>query len=183
MNFTNYRDAPVRLAVDLVNTLQPVTGIDELSDLAALRAFLRAHDQDGRVAAGDLEAVRRLRADLREVFAGGDEQVASDRINHVLEQASATPRVSTHGGRPHLHFQPAGAGLVDWIGTAAAMGLAVVLCDEGAGRLGICASASCQEAFVDMSKNRRKRFCSEACAHRESVAAFRARRRPVESRK
>jgi hypothetical protein len=33
-----------------------------------------------------------------------------------------------------------------------------------------------------MSKNRRKRFCSEACAHRESVAAFRARRKPVDRR-
>jgi predicted RNA-binding Zn ribbon-like protein len=60
------------------------------------------------------------------------------------------------------------------------MALAVVLCDYGSARLGTCASEGCQEAFIDMSKNRRKRFCSEACAHRESVAAFRARRRPVE---
>ena len=179
MNFTHYTDAPVRLAVDLVNALQPVTGIDELGDLAALRAVLRAHDQDAHATARDLDAVRRLRADLREVFAAGDPQAAGDRVNHVLEQASATPRVSTHSGEPHLHFQPVGSGLADRIGVAAAMGLAVVLCEEGAGRLGICASPTCREAFVDMSKNRRKRYCSEACAHRESVAAFRARRRPV----
>ncbi len=181
MNFTHYTDAPVRLAVDLVNTLQPVTGIDELTDLAALRAFLRAHDQDGRAGAGDLEAVRRLRADLRAVFTAGDAETAGERINHVLEQASATPHVTTHGGQPHLHFQPTGASLADRIASAAGMGLAVVLCDEGAGRLGTCASPSCREAFVDMSKNRRKRFCSELCAHRESVAAFRARRRPAPS--
>ena len=181
LNFTHYTDAPVRLAVDLVNTLQPVTGIDELGDLAALRAFLRAHDQDARAGAPDLEAVRRLRADLREVFAAGDAQAAGERVNHVLEEAGATPRISTHGGQPHLHFQPAVATLANRLATAAAMGLAVVLCEEGAGRLGTCASASCQEAFVDMSKNRRKRFCSEACAHRESVAAFRARRRPAPS--
>jgi predicted RNA-binding Zn ribbon-like protein len=181
MNFTHYTDAPVRLAVDLVNTLQPVTGIDELGDLAALRAFLRTHDHDGRAGTRDLEAVRRLRADLREVFAAGDPDAAGDRVNHVLEQAGATPRVSTHSGPPHLHFQPSDPNLANRIGTAAAMGLAVVLCDEGAGRLGICASPSCREAFVDMSKNRRKRYCSEACAHRESVAAFRARRRPAPS--
>jgi predicted RNA-binding Zn ribbon-like protein len=181
MNFTHYTDAPVRLAVDLVNTLQPVTGIDQLTDLAALRAFLRAHDQDARATASDLEAVRRLRADLREVFAAGDARAAGERINHVLDLAGATPRVSSHTGQPHLHFQPSGSGLAARIATAAAMGLAVVLCDEGAGRLGTCASASCQEAFVDMSKNRRKRFCSEACAHRESVAAFRARHRPAGS--
>jgi predicted RNA-binding Zn ribbon-like protein len=179
MNFTHYTDTPVRLAVDLVNTLQPVTGIDQLTDLAALRAFLRAHDQAGRPMARDLDGVRRLRADLREVFAAGDREAAGERINRVLEQAGATPRVSVHTGEPHLHFQPVGGSLADRIGVTAAMGLAVVLCDEGAGRLGVCASASCQEAFVDMSKNRRKRFCSEACAHRESVAAFRARRRPA----
>jgi predicted RNA-binding Zn ribbon-like protein len=179
MNFTHYTDAPVRLAVDLVNTLQPVAGIDELSDLAALRAFLRAHDLDGHARARDLEAVRRLRADLREVFAAGDPQVAAERINHVLREGGATPRVSAHGGTPHLHFQPTEANLTNSIATAAAMGLAVVLCEEGAGRLGVCASPSCREAFVDRSKNRRKRFCSEACAHRESVAAFRARRRPA----
>jgi predicted RNA-binding Zn ribbon-like protein len=181
MNFTHHTDAPVRLAVDLVNTLQPVTGIDQLADLAALRAFLRAHDQDGRAGARDLEALRRLRADLREVFAAGDPKAAGERINHVLEQAGATPRVTSHSGEPHLHFQPTDASLVNGIATAAAMGLAVVVCDEGAERLGICASPSCREAFVDMSKNRRKRFCSEACAHRESVAAFRARRRPAAS--
>ena len=181
MNFTHYTDAPVTLAVDLVNTLQPVTGLDELTDLAALRAFLRSHEQDGRTGARDLEAVRRLRAELRGVFAAGDAQAAGERINRVLEQAGATPRVSVHSGVPHLHFQPTVANLANAIATAAAMGLAVVLCDEGAGRLGICASQSCREAFVDMSKNRRKRFCSEACAHRESVAAFRARRRPAGS--
>jgi predicted RNA-binding Zn ribbon-like protein len=179
MNFTHYTDAPVRLAVDLVNTLQPVTGIDELADLAALRAFLRAHEQTGRPLARDLDGVRHLRADLREVFAAGDPEAAVERINQVLERAGATPRISAHTGTPHLHFRPVGSGLADQLGVAAAMGLAVVLCDEGAGRLGICASASCLEAFVDMSKNRRKRFCSEACAHRESVAAFRARRRPA----
>jgi predicted RNA-binding Zn ribbon-like protein len=179
MNFTHYTDEPIRLAVDLVNTLQPVTGIDQLTDLAALRAFLRAHDHAGRPTARDLDGVRRLRADLREVFAAGDQDAAGERINHVLERAGAKPRISLHTGAPHLHFQPVGSGLADRIGVTAAMGLAVVLCDEGAGRLGVCASASCQEAFVDMSKNRRKRFCSEACAHRESVAAFRARRRPA----
>lgn len=182
MNFTHYTDAPVQLAIDLVNTVHPVTGIDELTDLAALRAFLRAHELDTRPVASDLDALRQVRADLRAVFAAADSDAASERLNQVLELAGATPRVTTHSGQAHLHFQPTGAGLVDRIAITAGMGLAVVLCDYGAARLGTCASESCQEAFVDMSKNRRKRFCSEACAHRESVAAFRARRRPAEPR-
>lgn len=180
MNFTHYTDAPVQLAVDLVNTLHPVTGIDELADLGSLRAFLRSHEIDARPLARDLVAIHHVRADLREVFAASDSDEAADRLNHLLELAGATPRVTTHGGHAHLHFQAAEAKLVNRIAITAAMALAVVLCDYGAARLGTCASGSCQEAFVDMSKNRRKRFCSEACAHRESVAAFRARRRPVE---
>lgn len=177
MNFTHYTDLPVRLAVDLVNTLQPVSGWDQLADVASLRAFLRAHDYDARADREDLARVRELRAELREVFAAADARIAADRINLLLERGGATPRVRAHDGNPHLHFEPAGAGLAERLTAATAMGLAIVLCDYGVARLGICASSSCQDAFIDMSKNRRKRFCSEVCAHRESVAAFRARHR------
>ncbi len=177
MNFTHYTDQPVTLAIDLVNTLQPVSGKDQLADVAALRAFLAAHDVSSRVGAGDLARVRELRADLREVFAAADPRVAADHINRLLARSGTTPRVRAHDGDPHLHFEPGGAGLAERLGAATAMGLAIVLCDFGVSRLGVCASASCQDAFVDMSKNRRKRYCSEACAHRASVAAFRARNR------
>ena len=180
MNFTHYTDAPVQLAVDLANTLHPVTGIDELADLGSLRAFLRSHEIDARPLSRDLQGIHHVRADLREVFAASDSDAAAERLNHVLELAGATPRLTTHSGQAHLHFQAADTSLVNRIAITAAMALAVVLCDYGAARLGTCDSETCQEAFVDMSKNRRKRFCSEACAHRESVAAFRARRRPVE---
>ncbi len=176
MNFNHYTDLPVRLAVDLVNTLQPVSGHDHLADVPALRAFLRAHDEDSSAGEEDLARVHRLRAELREVFAA-DAPTAAERLNLLLDLVGATPRVRTHDGRPHLHFEPVGAGLAERLGAATAMGLAIVLCDYGVGRLGICASASCRDAFVDRSKNRRKRYCSEACAHRESVAAFRARHR------
>ena len=177
MNFTHYTDLPVRLAVDLVNTLQPVSGRDQLGDVVALRAFLRAHDHDAAAGDDDLPQVRELRAGLREVFAATAAEDAAARINRLLDRAGATPRVRAHDGDPHLHFEPVGAGLAERLATAAAMGLAVVLCEYGVARLGICGSASCQDAFVDMSKNRRKRYCSEACASRESVAAFRARHR------
>ena len=59
------------------------------------------------------------------------------------------------------------------------MGLVIFLCDAAgnASRLGVCASASCRRVHVDRSKNTHKKYCSDACAHRESVAAYRARRR------
>ncbi|MEO7071362.1 MAG: CGNR zinc finger domain-containing protein, partial [Nostocoides sp.] len=34
----------------------------------------------------------------------------------------------------------------------------------------------CDDVFVDLSRNRSKRFCDAICGNRENVAAYRARR-------
>jgi predicted RNA-binding Zn ribbon-like protein len=52
-----------------------------------------------------------------------------------------------------------------------------VLCDYGKARFGICDAGSCDDVYIDVSKNCSKRYCSAGCAHRASVAAFRARKR------
>lgn len=41
--------------------------------------------------------------------------------------------------------------------------------------LGRCAAAGCENYFVDQSRNRTRRFYSNACASRTTVAAYRAR--------
>ncbi|MGW7722842.1 CGNR zinc finger domain-containing protein [Streptomyces canus] len=41
--------------------------------------------------------------------------------------------------------------------------------------LGRCATAGCENHFVDQSRNRTRRFCSHAWASRTTVAAYRAR--------
>jgi predicted RNA-binding Zn ribbon-like protein len=87
------------------------------------------------------------------------------------------PRISDHHGTPHLHFEAAQDGVVHWLAVTALMGLVLFVCDGNARRLGICASATCRRAFVDRSKNGSKTYCSDTCAHRESVAAFRIRQR------
>jgi predicted RNA-binding Zn ribbon-like protein len=43
-------------------------------------------------------------------------------------------------------------------------------------RLRICASATCLDVVVDLSKNRSKRFCDGTCGNRAAVAAYRARK-------
>ena len=55
------------------------------------------------------------------------------------------------------------------------LGLAIVLCDYGMARLGVCRAADCECVYVDVSRNAQRRFCSESCANRTNVAAFRAR--------
>jgi predicted RNA-binding Zn ribbon-like protein len=181
VQFDDYMGAPVQLAVDLVNTFDPLSGEDHLPDTAAVRAFMEAHRDHWAVAVvddADVGEVHALRSARREVFAADDEECAGALLNGLIRRSGAQPRITGHDyQRPHLHFEPPDARFSRWLGAATAMGLAIVLCEFGGQRLGICGAATCRRAYVDTSKNRRKRYCSEACAHRESVAAFRRRQR------
>lgn len=177
MDFTSYTSRPVQLAVDLINTLQEINGTDDLTNLEDLQEFMTAHGEERAIEPEDVAEAQFLREELRKVFAATEETDAATILNQLLQHFEAIPRISWHGGPLHLHFEAVGTGFVRWLGAATAMGLAIVLCDYGKERLGICGSASCQKAFVDVSKNQCKQYCSDTCAHRESVAAFRARKR------
>jgi len=49
--------------------------------------------------------------------------------------------------------------------------------DDGWERFGICDAAPCCCVYVDRSKNRRRRYCSQLCTDRAAQAAYRSRRR------
>lgn len=122
--------------------------------------------------------MRSLRRRLREVFNAADDAEAGAVLNDVLADVHATPRVSVHDDvPPHLHFEPARGTPADWLGAITAMGLSVVLCDHGSLRLGVCGSDKCQHVFIDTSRNRSRRFCSDKCGTREHVAAYRRRQK------
>lgn len=180
MDFSHYTDAPVRLAIDLVNTREVVSGEDRLGGLDGLRAFLAGIDPSlghpvWDPTERDLVEVRQLRERIRKVFLAADDAAAAAVLNELLAQARAAPKVSVHGGHPHLHFEPEGVGIAEWLGAVAAMGLSVVVCDHGSERLGVCESHQCADVFVDTSRNRSRRYCSDTCSTRENVAAYRRR--------
>jgi predicted RNA-binding Zn ribbon-like protein len=52
-----------------------------------------------------------------------------------------------------------------------------VVCELGAGRLGVCDASACEQVFVDTSPNSSRRYCSDRCSSRANVAAYRARRK------
>jgi predicted RNA-binding Zn ribbon-like protein len=56
------------------------------------------------------------------------------------------------------------------------MGMVDVIRSDETSRLGVCADASCDDVVLDLSRNRRKRYCSTTCANRNAVAAYRSRR-------
>ncbi|HSF86305.1 MAG TPA: CGNR zinc finger domain-containing protein [Acidimicrobiia bacterium] len=183
MDFSHYTNEPVRLAMNLVNTRSPLREQDRLVTVADLESFLATISAEWRAPAwqpteADVAAMRALRVRLREVFNAADDATAGAILNDILAAVHAMPRVSVHDDVPaHLHFEPSGAEPADWVGAVTAMGLSVVLCDHGSSRLGVCGSERCQHVFIDSSRNRSRRFCSDTCATRVHVAAYRRRQK------
>ena len=181
MDFTHYTDEPVDLAVALVNTDQrPIGGEDEISDITALKEFLEGYEElwggvAHRPKRDELTGIHKLREALRDVINSEDETEASQRLNTLLANNVATPRVSVHSGQPHLHFEPQGSTMTSWLGAVTAMGLATVLIEHGLGRFGSCQSSTCEDVYVDTSRYRSRRHCSTQCSSREAVVAYRKR--------
>ena len=172
MDFSHYTTKPVELAVDLVNA-------DFTTD-EELISFLEEHRSmwDGAtkpLRKADLDAIRSLRDALREIFSAGDEEMAADKVNKLLDLYGAAPRLSTHNGTPHLHFEPVESAMVCWLGATTAMGLASVIVEHGVERFGVCDAGNCEDVYVDTSRNRSRRHCSNTCSTREAVAAYRKR--------
>ncbi|MER7212217.1 CGNR zinc finger domain-containing protein [Streptosporangium sp. NPDC000239] len=173
MDLTSYAE----LAVLLINSPDRLAGLD------GLRALLEEsgrHRPGCRLTRGDLDALRDLRAELTAVFESaqaGDEADVVDRLNSLLVRHPVQPQISGHDGQHwHMHLTESGRA-ADQYAAGAVMGLATLVTDLGVSRLGLCQAAPCRRAFLDTSSNRSRRYCSERCASRANVAAYRARRK------
>jgi len=174
-----------RLGVELVSSepdqLEPD---DPLSSLDGLRDFLAPWPWlVPRAGAGDLHALVRLRGELRAVFdhaAEGGSAAMVERINHLLARHRPQPSISGHDDADwHLHIADDRGPVATEFATGAVMGLAMAFLDLGADRFGTCADPRCRGVFIDTSRNRSRRYCSDRCASRANVAAHRQRQRSV----
>jgi predicted RNA-binding Zn ribbon-like protein len=172
-----------RLGVDLVSSqpdeLEPA---DPLSSLDGLRDFLGPWPwMVRRAEATDLPPLVRLRGQLRAVFAdaaAGRSAAMVDRINHLLARHRPQPSISGHDDSDwHLHIADDRGPVATEFATGAVMGMAMALLDLGADRFGTCADPRCGGVFIDASRNRSRRYCSDRCASRANVAAHRERQR------
>ncbi|UGY93574.1 CGNR zinc finger domain-containing protein [Streptomyces gobiensis] len=184
MELTYYADFAVRL----VNTEQPVRGEDTLTSVEAVRGLFGANQQTARRASeADVTRLRAVRTRLRAVFtaaAEGDEVRAVDLLNALLMEYPTSPQISGHEHRDkddkpkwHMHLAENPATATAGYAAIACMGLAFSLTDLGVNRLGICQADPCRNAYLDTSTNRSRRYCSDRCATRANVAAYRARKR------
>jgi predicted RNA-binding Zn ribbon-like protein len=164
------------LAVDLVNTWDAVLVEPErLPDIDALRAFLGECGLRGRPRAADLAECRALRATLRDVVGAPSADELVDRIDHLAASLRVVPR---EDGRPGITLEPASrARLAERLAVRAVVDLAAVVEQHGAERIRTCRADPCIDAFVDVSKNGTRRYCSRRCANRRNAALHRARAR------
>lgn len=172
------------IAADLVNTSPRVWDEDRLGDTAALRAFLADHAiADGGDVTNDLlERTRRVRDRLTEVFLSADEHAAVDLLNRLMTDAGVRVRLVPVDGRWRWHLAPHDeAGAVEHLAAAAAVGMLGLIQTSGRERLGLCAADGCAGVYVDLTRNRSRRYCiPEKCGNRTNLAAHRARRRAAE---
>ena len=170
------------MAVDLLNSR--ANGTEALPDLAGLRAFLDQHDVSGSrsLTSEDLAEVHALRPRLRAVWNARDMRTAAAVVNGMVAEAGALPQLTDHDGYDwHLHWTAPSARVASRLAADAGMALAEVLREDGAARLRACEAPSCDAAFVDLSRNRSRRYCDTGnCGNRVHVAAYRARLRTVE---
>ncbi|MFC0543129.1 CGNR zinc finger domain-containing protein [Kutzneria chonburiensis] len=136
-----------------------------------------------RVRESDLRALRPVADGLRRVFTAA---VAANRVdvqaetNALLSAHPLRPQLSSGHGETenwHVHVADPGQPPATEVAAAASWGVAHGIVHYGLERWGRCAAADCGRFYLDTSTNRAKRFCSQRCANRVHVAAFRSRNR------
>jgi predicted RNA-binding Zn ribbon-like protein len=166
---------------ELINSGRSADG-DRLPDLAAVQAFADRYAFYGAPGTpDDVARLHRYRARLDEIAVDCEQHAvdaAIERLNLLLAQTGASPQIAAHDGRgPHLHVSRPQAPLADRMAAHFAMGLAWLVVAGQAGRVRSCDSPSCNSVFVDLSRNRSRRYCdSRTCGNRLHVAAYRARK-------
>ncbi|MFI5620082.1 CGNR zinc finger domain-containing protein [Streptomyces sp. NPDC051567] len=169
------------VVVALVNTAAEPDQPDGLADIGALRGFVHEHaiSDVGELGARDLAGVRTVRATFAQVFAAPNARVAASLVNDLVATAGTTPQLTDHDGYHwHVHYFAPGASVGDHLAADGGMALAFIVVSGEQERLRRCEAPDCRRAFVDLSRNRSRRYCSSrTCGNRLHVAAYRARRK------
>ena len=181
MLFSHDTEHSLACIVDLVNSAPTSAGAEQLHDLDTLRSFVVNHDvsEVGRLTPHDLAEVHSLRTAIAAVFDATTDSSAAGAVNALVSQATVTPRLTDHDGYDwHVHYFAPGASIADHLAADCGMALAFFVVAGEQERLRRCEAPDCRHAFVDVSRNRSRRYCdSRTCGNRLHVAAYRARRK------
>lgn len=162
----------VQLAVSLAN--DPPSTAEELARMlaAADLALPRA------VADDDLVEIRAFMRRWLAVVDAGAEPERAERLNSLLADYAAHPRLTDHRGTGwHLHFREDDCPAGRLVAVIIAVGTALHLVERGMGRLGRCAASGCDRVWADCSRPGTQRYCSPRCANTDAVRRHREKAR------
>ena len=175
MVFAYDSEMALQAAVELVNTAEePDTlgSVADLDDFWARWSYTGRHDRT----AAELEAVRALRPQLRELLTADRDGVVV-LLNHLLSRVTLRPVLVRHDDYDwHLHAVDPEDPLAERIRVETVMAMIDVVRADELSRLSVCADDTCDGVVLDLSRNRSRRYCSTTCGNRNAVAAYRARR-------
>lgn len=186
MSLSVHTRSILMLITELVNSDHDGETLSTPEDVRAL-AMSHSFSPPLRIGAEDLGHLHALRSRLREVLVEQDsaieesEEERTTRIarlaNELFTETRTLPQLRKHDQWDwHLHAVPNESGVAERTAADVAVALADVVLDGETSRFGTCAADGCGALFVDLSRNRSKRFCDVGnCANRTHVAAFRAR--------
>ncbi|GAA0267444.1 CGNR zinc finger domain-containing protein [Cryptosporangium japonicum] len=168
MHINPYGEDPVRLAISLA--------ADFPASAAELVARCRAAGVEIPPGDVDLADVRAFLTDWLGVVDAPDDETRAARLNVLLAEASAYPRLTNHASDGwHVHYRAADLPLAGVLRALIGVGTALHLTGRGMHRLGRCAVVDCARPFADVSRTGRQRYCSPACANRDAVRRHRDR--------
>jgi predicted RNA-binding Zn ribbon-like protein len=175
MDYDSYGSHAVELAIDLANADRH--GADWATE------FVRTHEEwfttptRAELTAADAARAGQTADLVRAVAVATTRDDVLAQLNELLSRARLQPYATDHDGELHLHYAAPGTPAVEQLTTTVAMGLASVVAQHGWERLGVCSAEGCDHVYVDTSRNASRRYCSNTCASRSTVAAYRARRK------
>jgi len=167
LTYAGYIGNVSRIAVELANA----GGFDEPSELSQLMFEEHHVARPVREELGDLPGL--VAAALGQIVDRADPV----SVKELLDRFPPYIHLSDHEGTDGLHIHAArnGAPPPEWLGRTISLALAHLAAGDPVLTTGRCAARNCGNFFVDDSRNRTRRFCSNACASRTTVAAYRVR--------
>lgn len=180
MKLDSYKDAGLLVSEELANEFGDERAVLPAREAVAALARILAIDPPSveQLTQTHVPAFAALARRLRSVFAdlkGRDVDGAAATLNELLAAHPAHPHLAKERGVWRLHHHPHDAPLVPMWTAICAAGLAEMIGEGEAQRLGTCERVDCGRVFVDVSKNASRRFCSLTCQNRVKVATFRER--------
>jgi len=175
MDYDTYGSSAIELAIELANT--------ERTDPGWARAFLSSHVEwftpgtSFDLSPGEAHKAGATAELVRAVALADTQHDVLERLNQLLTLARPRPYATDHDGELHLHYARPDAPVLEQLTTTVAMGLSQVVVQHGWQRLGVCSAEGCDDVYVDTSRNASRRYCSNTCASRSTVAAYRARQK------